>query len=270
MDWVGRFPLVDRDEIVRAFRPGTTPKERTFRTLRKRGLISRGFRIQVRRRNRLAGQVWVYSALNLDAAVLARHGDDEEAVRVATEAEKQEARWETRLADVAVALELPLETLQAFKDLRNQLVHELLPLAQEIERVRDTFKPLKDLIDEQFGIVKTLSESWASLEILSSAHQIVEVKRLLTEASSIAIGDFALLRSELFQGQSLLELVPAVWDPNARRDLPSSEEATALSQHLTELLEPVEPSPAVWAELRKRRAAGDTVRIPTQKIRILG
>lgn len=80
---LGRFPFVSRLDIVRVYKPGTTPSESTFRTLRGHRYVSRGTSIRLHRNGRVGGQLRCYAALNLDAAVLARQGHVEAAVELA-------------------------------------------------------------------------------------------------------------------------------------------------------------------------------------------
>ena len=130
----GRFPLVSRDEILLAYRPGAEPSEGAFRTLRRRKLVSHGIGLRVRHKNRLAGQVRVYSILNLDCAVLARRGKIEQARRIASRAGRQEARWEPRLEKLLSSI--GVETFEKLQQLRKEFAHAFLPLAQEAERLR--------------------------------------------------------------------------------------------------------------------------------------
>ncbi|HVA08771.1 MAG TPA: hypothetical protein VNG12_18715 [Acidimicrobiales bacterium] len=70
---VTRFPFVSKADILRAYRPGEDASDRTFRTLREHRLVSSGLAIRHRRKGRVAGQLRAYSALNIDAVILARH-----------------------------------------------------------------------------------------------------------------------------------------------------------------------------------------------------
>jgi hypothetical protein len=86
------WPVVRREEIVRAFSPGTAPaKESPFRALRAKRWATAGVSVPRRRAGRLAGQLVVYSSLNVDAARLVRHGDTDAGRRAAEAAETVEA-----------------------------------------------------------------------------------------------------------------------------------------------------------------------------------
>jgi hypothetical protein len=86
------WPLVPRDRLVWAFRPGEPgSSEGPFRTLRKHGWATAGVRITPRTAGRTTGRVTVFSMLNLEAARLARLADAESAERAARSAAVVEA-----------------------------------------------------------------------------------------------------------------------------------------------------------------------------------
>src|SRR4051812_46976101 len=69
------WPIVGRDEVVKAFRPGMPATEAPFRTLRAHGWASSGMSVVTRRGNRASGRWTIFSTLNIEAARYARHGD---------------------------------------------------------------------------------------------------------------------------------------------------------------------------------------------------
>jgi hypothetical protein len=74
------WPLVKRDALVRAFRPGSgADAEAPFRTLRRKGLVTAGVVVVVHSGGRIAAKHQVFSALNFDGARLARQDRLEEA-----------------------------------------------------------------------------------------------------------------------------------------------------------------------------------------------
>jgi hypothetical protein len=84
MTVIAPWPVVVRDRIVHAFKPGApAAAEGPFRTLRRHAWVSSGVRITRRDGRGFAGQLTVYSSLNVFAARLARRGDAPAAVRVA-------------------------------------------------------------------------------------------------------------------------------------------------------------------------------------------
>jgi len=100
VDW----PLATRDEIVAAFKLGAEIASDTpFKTLRHKGIVSRGVRVLPRKSGRLAGQKVFYSSLCLHAARLARHGRLDAARHVAVAAAELEQMPEAQvLAQAAV------------------------------------------------------------------------------------------------------------------------------------------------------------------------
>jgi hypothetical protein len=92
MSEVLTWPVVRREEIVRAFSPGAVPaKESPFRALRAKRWASAGVSVPRRRAGRLAGQLVMYCSLNVDAARLVRAGNEDAARRAARAAKEVEA-----------------------------------------------------------------------------------------------------------------------------------------------------------------------------------
>lgn len=86
------WPVVVRDRIVRAFKPGGSPDaEAPFRTLRRHEWVSQGLRVTLFADRGLAGQMTFFSSLNVMAARLARRGNAPAAERVARAAADLEA-----------------------------------------------------------------------------------------------------------------------------------------------------------------------------------
>jgi hypothetical protein len=86
------LPLITRREIVREYRPdGKVTVDSAIRTLRSKKALSSGFSIPTRGvGGALDGRVYLYSALNRDAARAIRHGDTKTAVRIGKAAAKHE------------------------------------------------------------------------------------------------------------------------------------------------------------------------------------
>jgi hypothetical protein len=98
MSVIAAWPVVVRDRIVRAFKPAGTPgAEAPFRTLRRHAWVSAGVRVPRRSDNGLAGQMTVFSSLNVAAARLARRGNSPAAERVARAAANLESGPDFRL-----------------------------------------------------------------------------------------------------------------------------------------------------------------------------
>jgi hypothetical protein len=92
MTMIATWPVVVRDRIVHAFKPGGSPAgEAPFRTLRRHEWVSPGVRVTLFADRGLAGQLTFFSSLNVMAARLARRGDAAAAERVARAAADLEA-----------------------------------------------------------------------------------------------------------------------------------------------------------------------------------
>ena len=89
---IAAWPVVVRDRIVHAFKPGGSPAaEGPFRTLRRHEWVSQGVRVTLFADRGLAGQMTFFSSLNVMAARLARRGNAPAAERVARAAADLEA-----------------------------------------------------------------------------------------------------------------------------------------------------------------------------------
>lgn len=89
---IAAWPVVARDRIVRAFKPGGSPAaEAPFRTLRRHEWVSSGVRITRFADRGFAGQMTCFSSLNIEAARLARRGNAPGAERMARAAADLEA-----------------------------------------------------------------------------------------------------------------------------------------------------------------------------------
>src|ERR1700743_473429 len=92
MTMIAAWPVVIRDRIVHAFKPGgSAASEAPFRTLRRHEWVSQGVRVTLFADRGLAGQMTFFSSLNVVAARLARRGNAPAAARVARAAADLEA-----------------------------------------------------------------------------------------------------------------------------------------------------------------------------------
>ena len=86
------WPIALRADLVRAFRPGEpATREGPFRTLRQHGWATPGVPLHIRHRGRAAGQLVVFSILNIEAAMWARCGEATTAASFARAAARIEA-----------------------------------------------------------------------------------------------------------------------------------------------------------------------------------
>jgi hypothetical protein len=163
---VARFPFVSKADILRAYRPGAEPSERTFQTLRKRGLVSKGVAVRPRQRGRVVGQLRCYAALNVDAVLLARHERTDEAAEVAGQAGRFETEWEPLLAELAVTFEL--QDYEALRAARNLLAHSLAPATEQLERLhRECTVAVAGLVSEEFVRIGEINQHWAALQVVN-------------------------------------------------------------------------------------------------------
>ena len=163
---VARFPFVSRADILRAYRPGAEPSERTFRTLREHGLVSGGVAIRHRRRGRVVGQLRCYAALNVDAVVLARHERTEEAAYVASTAGQFEVEWQPLVAELATQFDF--YDFETFRSARNTLAHALAPATEQLERLHVQLgAAVGALVSEDFVRIGEITEQWAALHLVT-------------------------------------------------------------------------------------------------------
>ena len=89
---IDQWPVVGRTQIIQAFRPGEpASKEAPFRTLRSHGWATAGMSVVTRSEHRASGRFIIFSVLNVDAARLAREGDERSAKVLAKAAARVEA-----------------------------------------------------------------------------------------------------------------------------------------------------------------------------------
>ncbi len=271
---VTRFPFVSKADILRAYRPGEDASNRTFRTLRERGWVSGGLAIRQHRNGRVAGQLRCYSALNIDAVILARHDHRDDALEAAEEARTFEAEWEPTVK--ALAVELNLADFDAFRTARNELAQSLAPASEQLERLHTRLLGIVGAsVREEFVRIGAMTQHWTTLEILTPqllppvllSQEVLDaiaepirrqvqqlaVDTFLPESAALHVGDLALLRIEHSAGSSLLSLLAAVGE--TEEEFVLDEEAAAYFSD-----EPL--SKTVIGHVESRRAAGDSIEVP--------
>ncbi len=272
---VARFPFVSKVDIVRAYRPGAAVSDRTFRTLRARGVTSPGIDVRHRSGGRLKGQVRCYAALNIDAAVLARHDRHDEAAEVAEQEGHFEQEWQPLVA--SIVKEFALADFDAFRSARNLIVHALAPATQQLEALHAQLSAGWDgFLNEEFVRITELTQHWATLQIvglgmsaaakdlarsITSAFEPaaaigrqLAVDAFLPRAADLGIGDLALLRIEHSAGASLLSLLAAIQDDQQEDEFTLDDEFAPFFDE--------DPLPAdVLASLAEDRDRGNIVRV---------
>ncbi|GIG59853.1 hypothetical protein Lfu02_42250 [Longispora fulva] len=167
------WPVVSRDRVVRAFKPGGLPgAEAPFRTLRSHRWASAGVRVSIRAGGRLDGQRSLFSSLNVESALLARHGREDAARRVAQAAETLEAGPEfARLKELLAAV--PVESADAVLEGRlpsgeagQELGLALRAVARRTEHVRAAETGLVKVADVVAGQVTEVHEGYVVLSQL--------------------------------------------------------------------------------------------------------
>lgn len=142
MTMIATWPLAGRHRIVHAFRPGGSPDaEGPFRTLRRHDWVSPGARVSIRADRGFAGQMTVFSSLNVVAARLARRGNASGAQQVARTAESLESGTEFELLRGLLS-DLPAGEAEKLvdgvlpRDATEALLEALRAVASRTERLR--------------------------------------------------------------------------------------------------------------------------------------
>jgi hypothetical protein len=192
----------------------------------------------------VAGQLRCYSALNIDAVILARHDHRDDAIEAAEEARNFEAEWEPTVK--ALAVELNLADFAAFRTARNELAQSLAPASEQLERLHTRMLGIVGTsVREEFVRIGAMTQHWTTLEILTPkllppvllSQEVLDaiaepirrqvqqlaVDTFLPESAALHVGDVALLRIEHSAGSSLLSLLAAVGE--TEEDFALDEEA---------------------------------------------
>jgi hypothetical protein len=232
MTMIAAWPVVARDRIVHAFKPGgSSTAEGPFRTLRRHEWVSSGARVSRRTDRALSGQLTVFSSLNVDAARLARQGHESAAALVARKAATLEAGLEfTQLS--RLLSELPgLEAEQVVKgvipdDSSPQLTDALREVAVCTEQLRTGDIHLSSILELVFaGQIAEVTEGHVLLTRSDGAATMIP--RWMADAvKRDRIGDLLALVADRLDGTSeVIEVVPAicidyepVFRPYGRRD----------------------------------------------------
>ncbi|HUC57657.1 MAG TPA: hypothetical protein VMA95_09670 [Streptosporangiaceae bacterium] len=216
------WPVVTRDRIVRAFRPGVlATSEAPFRTLRRHGWVSTGVRVARHGDRGLAGQMTIFSSLNVVAARLARRGDASAAERVASAAASLESGEEfaglrrllsalpSHEAERVVAGDLPAD--------RAPLAEMIRALANHTEQARPGDIMLTSPAEVIFaGQIAELTDALVVLVQAPGSTTIVP-RWMANAAHRDQVGEFLALVADQIDGASaVVEAVPAIDVPAAR------------------------------------------------------
>lgn len=225
------WPLVNRDALVRGFRPGSgTAAEAPFRTLRRKGLVTAGVVVVVHSGGRIASRHQVFSALNFDSARLARQDRWEEARTLELSASKLESGPEMGEL-VALLRHLPPEVTVAYTQGRlpdrndyPMLWHLTILLAQRTSELRELLLRRDDA--GRMGIVEAGRGSEAVIKMSRGSDVTVPMQMTsglgLSEAGSVV----TLFSDVTVAGQLLMDVLPgfrlseedAGWQPDPFAD----------------------------------------------------
>jgi len=215
-----------REEIVRAFSPaGEAGREAPFRRLRAHGWASAGVRVLRRHSGHLAGQSVLFSRLNVDAARLARRGDDDGARRAALRATQVEAAPEFHHLEVLLS-QLTHDDLQA-------VIGGVIPpveLAREIHAALAVVALLAEAarLDAALPATTDLFVGWVSAlrsdsVVVSGSYgeQTALPLWMVGVVHRANIGDAVVLVSEkLDESRAVVEAVPGITVPRQRAGTP--------------------------------------------------
>jgi hypothetical protein len=217
MMMVAAWPVVVRDRIVHAFKPGGSPAaEAPFRTLRRHQWVSQGVRVTRFADRGLAGQMTFFSSLNVMAARLARRGNAPAAERVARAAADLEAGPEFAILRRLLS-ELPdREAEQVVGGLFPQngpaaLTEALRAAASRTEQVRANDILLSSPAEVVFaGRIAEVSDRFVLLVQVEGTATMVPLW-MAGAAQRDRVGDFLALVADKLDGASaVVEAVPAI------------------------------------------------------------
>jgi hypothetical protein len=218
MTMIAAWPVVVRDRIVQAFKPGgSSAAEAPFRTLRRHKWVSQGVRVTLFADRGLAGQMTFFSSLNVAAARLARRGNAPAAVRVAGAAADLEAGPEFAILRSLLS-ELPdREAEQVVNGLFPEdgpaaLTEALRAVASRTEQVRANDILLSSPAEVVFaGRVAEVSEQFVLLVQAKNGTTTMVPLWMAGAARRDRVGDFLALVADKLDGASaVVEAVPAI------------------------------------------------------------
>jgi hypothetical protein len=218
MTMIAAWPVVVRDRIVHAFKPGgSSAAEAPFRTLRRHEWVSQGVRVTLFADGGLAGQMTFFSSLNVVAARLARRGNAPAAARVARAAADLEAGPEFAILR-SVLSELPdreAEQVVSGQFPENgpaALAEALRAVASRTEQVRANDILLSSPAEVVFaGRIAEVSDQFVLLVQVKEGTATMVPLWMAGAARRDRVGDFLALVADKLDGASaVVEAVPAI------------------------------------------------------------
>lgn len=213
--FIAPWPLVGRDVLVRAFRPAdAASSEAPFRTLRRHAWATPGVRVVTRAAGRAAGRVTVFSALNVEAARLARSDETAAALRVAKAAAMLERGHNFRqLVNLLSGLahdEVGALLAGDVPDASSALWTTLRAIARDTERVRAATTARDSLPEIVAGRISELREATVVL-LGSNGYTSLLPRRLARSVHRERPGDpIAIVTDWLENGSALAYALPAL------------------------------------------------------------
>jgi hypothetical protein len=217
MTMVAAWPVVVRDRIVHAFKPGGSPAaEAPFRTLRRHEWVSQGVRVTLFADRGLAGQMTFFSSLNVMAARLARRGNTPAAERVARAAASLEAGPEFAVLRSLLSKLPEGEAEQVVDGMLPEdgpaaLTEALRAVASRTEQVRANDIALSSPAEVVFaGRIAEVSDGFVLLIQVKGTATMVPLW-MAGAARRDRVGDFLALVADKLDGASaVVEAVPAI------------------------------------------------------------
>lgn len=214
---IAAWPVVVRDRIVHAFKPGGAPAaEAPFRTLRRHGWVSQGVRVTLFADRGLAGQMTFFSSLNVMAARLARRGNAPAAERVARAAADLEAGPEFAMLRRRLS-ELPDRAAEQVvgglfrEDTPVELTQALRAVASRTEQVRANDVLLSSPAEVVFaGRIAEVGDGYVMVVQMRGTATMVPLW-MAGAAQRDRVGDLLALVADKLDGASaVVEAVPAI------------------------------------------------------------
>jgi hypothetical protein len=219
MTMIAAWPVVVRDRIVHAFKPGGSPAaEAPFRTLRRHEWVSQGVRVTLFANRGLAGQMTFFSSLNVVAARLARRGNATAAARVARAAADLEAGPEFAILRGLLS-ELPDREAEQVvsgvfpEDAPAALTEALRAVASRTEQIRADDILLSSPAEVVFaGRIAEVSDQFVLLVQVKKGAATTMVPLWMADAARRdRVGDFLALVADKLDGASaVMEAIPAI------------------------------------------------------------
>lgn len=214
---IAPWPVVARDRIVRAFKPGgSSVAEGPFRTLRRHQWVSSGVRVTRRADRGFTGQMTFFSSLNVEAARLAWNGKASAAVTMARAATDLELGPEfTHLSGLLSGLP-SREAEQVVNgalpdDASAELAEAIRAIARRTEQVRASGVAPSSLAEVVFaGHVAEVTGGYVVLTQEEGVTTMVP-RWMASAAKRDRVGDVLwLVADKLDNASAVVQVVPAI------------------------------------------------------------